>query len=417
MNDESLAHDAGSFMNAAAATPATTPALPLDGLLVLDFSQFLAGPSCALRLADLGADVIKIERPQGGDLCRQLSIANQFLDGDSVLFHIINRNKRSFAADLKQPDDLARVKALVARADVLIHNFRPGVMERIGLGADVAFAINPRLVYATVSGYGETGPWRDKPGQDLLVQSLSGMAWLSGDADQGPVPAGVSVADIMTGAHLVQGVLAALLRRGVTGRGGRVDVSLMESILDLQFEQLTTFMQGNGDPPKRAGVNNASVYGAAPYGVYATADGYLALAMASIPVLTRLLDCPALARYDDPSQWFAARDEIKAILRDHLLHRPTAEWLSVLEPADIWCAPVQDYRALMQHEGFQALAMTQRVETARGHALTTTRCPIRIDGQVLRSSRAAPALGEHTAQIDAEHHLRGAQPITPETMP
>jgi crotonobetainyl-CoA:carnitine CoA-transferase CaiB-like acyl-CoA transferase len=395
---------------------ANSIALPLAGLLVLDFSQFLAGPACALRLADLGADVIKVERPQGGDLCRQLSIANQFLAEDSVLFHIINRNKRSFTADLKQPDDLARVKALVTRADVLIHNFRPGVMDRIGLGADVAMALNPRLVYATVSGYGEVGPWRDKPGQDLLVQSLSGMAWLSGDAAQGPVPAGVSVADVMTGAHLVQGVLAALLRRGVTGRGGRVEVSLMESILDLQFEQLTTFMNGDGNPPQRAAVNNASVYGAAPYGIYATADGHLAIAMASIPLLARLLDCPALGAHADPARWFADRDEIKAILREHLALRPTAEWLAVLEPADIWCAPVQDYRELMRHDGFQALGMTQRIETTAGHTLQTTRCPIRIDGQVLRSSRAAPALGEHTVQIDADYDLGSAQPTTPETM-
>jgi crotonobetainyl-CoA:carnitine CoA-transferase CaiB-like acyl-CoA transferase len=399
-------------MNLSDALPGSAGTLPLAGLLVLDFSQFLAGPSCALRMADLGADVIKVERPQGGDLCRQLSIANQFLDGDSVLFHIINRNKRSFTADLKQPGDLARVKALVAQADVLIHNFRPGVMARIGLDVDVVAALNPRLVYATVSGYGETGPWRDKPGQDLLVQSLSGLAWLSGDADQGPVPAGVSVADILTGAHLVQGILAALLRRGVTGRGGRVEVSLMESILDLQFEQLTTFMNGDGTTPKRAAVNNASVYGAAPYGVYATADGFLAIAMAPVPVLARLLDCPALAGFDDPARWFADRDAIKAILRDHLATRDTAAWLAVLEPADIWCAPVQDYRQLVQHDGFKVLRMVQRIENGHGHTLQTTRCPIRIDGHLLTSPRAAPALGEHTAQIDAAYALTEASTET-----
>ncbi|RFU48438.1 CaiB/BaiF CoA-transferase family protein [Paraburkholderia sp. DHOC27] len=399
-DDETVFASRSATESATQATPHAEP-LPLEGLRVLDFSQFLAGPSCALRLADLGADVVKIERPQGGDLCRQLYVADQALDGDSVLFHTINRNKRSFAADLKQPADLERVKALVARADVLIHNFRPGVMERLGLGYEVVRDLNARLVYATVTGYGELGPWRDKPGQDLLAQSLSGLTWLSGDATQGPVPVGVSIADIVTGAHLVQGVLAALLRRGVTGRGGRVEVSLMESILDLQFEQITTFLCGDGSVPRRASVNNASVYGAAPYGLYATADGYLALAMAPIPRLAQLLDCAPLAAFDDASQWFARRDEIKAILRDHLATQATAHWLARLEPADIWCAPVQDYATLTAHGGFAALDMTQAITNSAGHSLTTLRCPIRIDGVVLKSPRAAPALGEHTAQVAA----------------
>ena len=154
---------------------------PLKGLLVLDFSQFLAGPSCALRLADLGAEVIKIERPQGGDLSRSLYLADQAFAGDSALFHTINRNKKSFAADLKSATDLARVKALIQRADVMVHNFRPGVMDRLGLGFETVSTLNPRLVYAGITGYGTKGPWRDKPGQDLLVQALSGLAWLSGD--------------------------------------------------------------------------------------------------------------------------------------------------------------------------------------------------------------------------------------------
>ena len=261
---------------------------PLKGLLVLDFSQFLAGPSCSLRLADLGADVIKIERPDGGDLCRKLTLADQRIGDDSLLFHAINRNKRSFAADLKDEEDLSRVKSLVSRADVLIQNFRPGVMERLGLSYDVVRELNSRIVYATVTGYGQEGPWRDKPGQDFLAQSLSGLPWLNGDAGQAPVPVGVSIADLFAGAHLVQGILAALLRRGETGRGGKVEVSLLESVLDLQFEQLTTFLQGDGRPPARSSVNHGGVYSGAPYGIYATQDGYLALAMAPIGELGRI---------------------------------------------------------------------------------------------------------------------------------
>jgi CoA:oxalate CoA-transferase len=408
--EEETSARSGDAAHLAAQPCGRVHSLPLEGLRVLDFSQFLAGPSCALRLADLGADVVKIERPLGGDLCRQLYVADQALDGDSVLFHTINRNKRSFAADLKQPADLERVKALVARADVLVHNFRPGVMERLGLGFAAVRDLNPRLVYATVTGYGELGPWRDKPGQDLLAQSLSGLTWLSGDASQGPVPVGVSIADIVTGAHLVQGVLAALLRRSVTGRGGRVEVSLMESILDLQFEQITTFLCGDRSLPRRSSVNNASVYGAAPYGIYATADGYLALAMAPVGQLARLLDCAPLASFDEPIQWFARRDEIKAVLRDHLATRATAYWLALLEPADIWCAPVQDYATLTTHGGFTALDMTQSITNSAGHSVTTLRCPIRIDGAVLKSPRAAPALGEHTAQVAAAWQIDAVQP-------
>jgi crotonobetainyl-CoA:carnitine CoA-transferase CaiB-like acyl-CoA transferase len=198
---------------------------PLAGLTVLDFSQFLAGPSSAMRLADLGARVIKVERPGAGELGRHLYISNLELDGDSTLFHSINRNKESFAADLKNPDDLAKVKRLIARADVLIQNFRPGVIERIGLGYEAVRELNPRLVYAAVTGYGSTGPWKEKPGQDLLVQSLSGITWLSGDANQGPVPFGLAIADMLAGAHLTQGILACLVRRGVTGRGGLVEAS------------------------------------------------------------------------------------------------------------------------------------------------------------------------------------------------
>ena len=159
---------------------------PLDGLLILDFSQFLAGPSAGLRLADLGARVIKVERPDGGDLCRQLYKSEFELDGDSTLFHSINRNKESMAANLKDPKDLAAVKVLIKKADVMIQNFRPGVIERLGLDYETVRALNPRLIYGQITGYGQVGPWRDKPGQDLLAQSLSGLPWLNGNADQPP---------------------------------------------------------------------------------------------------------------------------------------------------------------------------------------------------------------------------------------
>ncbi len=380
-------------------------ARPLDGLLVLDFSQFLAGPSCALRLADLGARVIKIERPDGGEAGRQLAIANLFLDGDSVLFHTINRNKESFAANLKDPADHARVQALIARADVLIQNFRPGVFERLGFGYPALAARNPRLVYATVTGYGAHGPWRDLPGQDLLAQARSGLPFLNGDAGQPPLPFGLAVADLVAGAHLAQGILACLVRRGVSGRGGLVEVSLLEAALDLQFEVFTTYLNDGGRLPQRSAVNNAHAYLAAPYGIYATADGYLALAMGSVPRLGELLGCAALAAYTEPARWFDERDAIKATLAAHLVTQPTAHWLAKLTPADYWCAEVLDWNALVAHPAFAALEMVQQVTRGEGVRLATTRCPIRIDGQVLTAPRGAPRVGEHTATIAAEFGL------------
>ena len=369
---------------------------PLKGLTVLDFGQFLAGPSCALRLADLGADVIKVERRQGGDLCRQLYVADQAFGADSLLFHSINRNKRSLAVDLKDPDDLALVKRLIAIADVLIHTFRPGVIERIGLGYDTVRALNPRLVYGVVSGYGDVGPWRDKPGQDLLVQARSGMAWLSGNADQGPVPVGLSVTDLTAGAHLVQGILAALLRRATTGTGALVEVSLMASALDLQFEQMTSYLNGPQEQPVRSAVNNANIHATAPYGVYRTADGHIAIAMTPIARLHVLLDCDALAPYADPSTAYRDRDAIKRILRDLLVTRPSRHWL---EPEGIWCGEVLTWPELEKTEAFAALDAVQQVIGTDGASMHTTRCPIRIDGRVLKSTAGAPALGADSDDI------------------
>jgi len=380
---------------------APTDGLPLAGLTILDFSQFLAGPSCALRLADLGARVIKVERRDGGDASRQLALAGMMFDRSSALFHAINRGKESYAADLKDAADLAAVKRLIERADVLIHNFRPGIMERLGLGWDAVRALNPRLIYAGVSGYGPDGPWRDRPGQDLLVQSLSGMAWLSGNAGDPPVPAGLSITDMMAGAQLCQGILALLVRRGVNGRGGRVDVSLMEAAIDLQFEHLSVHLNRAEPMPARGAVANGNVYLAAPYGIYAAADGYLALAMAPVDQLGELLDLPELADFPADT-WYSERDAIKALLRDHLATQPAAEWLAILEPAGIWCAPVLDWPALTEQPAFAALAATQPITAPDGAGMITTRCPIRIDGAILRSPRAAPRLGADQRHIDKE---------------
>lgn len=372
---------------------------PLEDILVVDFSQFLSGPSAGLRLADLGARVIKVERRGTGDICRQLYISDLVMNGDSSVFHAINRNKESFVADLKQADDREHVLELLRRADVLIHNFRPGVMHRLKLDYELVKSLNPGIVYAEITGYGSEGVWKDKPGQDLLVQSLSGLSWLSGSKEDMPVPMGIAVADILTGAHLVQGILACLVRRGVNGEGGLVQASMLESVVDFQFETITTWYQDGGQPARRSRNNSAHAYLGAPYGIYQTSDGFLALAMASIPLLGKLIACPELEQYNDPATWFDERDEIKDILSAHLRGGTTARWLKVLEPADIWCADVFTWDKLMSHEGFRAIDMVQEVSMSDGFTYKTTRCPILIDGEPLLSGRGAPKLGEHTEGI------------------
>ncbi len=382
---------------------------PLEGVLVLDFSQFLAGPVAAMRLADLGARVIKIERPVTGDIGRTLAFAGRSADGDTISFHAMNRNKEGMTADLKDPDDLRRVRELVARADVLIQNFRPGVMERIGLDWESVRALNPRLVYASATGYGEDGPWRDRPGQDLLAQSLSGLPWLSGSHDDPPVPVGLSIADHLTSCHLAEGVTALLYRRERTGAGGLVQTSLLEAMLDLQFELLSTRLNDAEVTVRRGGRYSAHAFLSAPYGTYPTADGYLAIAMNPVDRLGELLGLAELAALTDPQTWWDEQERIENILAAHLATRTTDEWLAVLDAADVWCAPVLTLDDLVEHEGFRAARMTQSIVrpaevTADGRELrlATTRSPIRVDGRVLTSERPAPKLGEHNDAIRAE---------------
>jgi crotonobetainyl-CoA:carnitine CoA-transferase CaiB-like acyl-CoA transferase len=246
--------------------------LPLKGLVVLEFSQYLSGPSAGLRLADLGARVIKIERPDGGDAGRKLSIKNLWVDDNSLLFHTINRNKESFTANLKDKEDLEVVKKIISKADVLIHNFRPGVMEKRGLDYAKVQQINPRIIYGEISGYGKEGPWKNKPGQDLLLQAMTGLTYTTGNGSSDPVPFGIAVTDILCGAQLVQGILAALIRRQKKGVGAFIEISLMESLLDFQFELLTTYYT-NRQQPQRSNVQNGHPLLSAPYGIYATADG------------------------------------------------------------------------------------------------------------------------------------------------
>ena len=378
---------------------------PLEGLTVLEFSQFLSGPYAGLRLSDLGARVIKIERPEVGDLCRTLYISDTDLEGDSTLFHAINRNKESFSANLKDPKDLELVKKLIAKADIITQNFRPGVIEKIGLDYESVKKINPQIVYGSISGYGSDGPWKDLPGQDLLAQSRTGLVWLNGNGGEAPTPMGLAVADMLAGHSLVEGILAGVIKRFRTNIGCHIETSLVEALLDFQFEVLTTYFNDGNRKPVRSKYNNAHAYLSAPYGIYKTKDSYIAIAMTPLPKLGELLDLEFLKSLHDQKIWFTERDEIKKKIGDWVVNQSTQEILNILEPADIWCAEVLDWENMLKHEGFKILDMTQRIKSLDGLDIKTLRCPIRVDGEIYKSDLAAPKVGQDNEKIIKEMEL------------
>ena len=378
---------------------------PLEGLTVLEFSQFLSGPYAGLRLSDLGARVIKIERPEVGDLCRTLYISDTDLEGDSTLFHAINRNKESFSANLKDPKDLELVKKLIAKADIITQNFRPGVIEKIGLDYESVKKINPQIVYGSISGYGSDGPWKDLPGQDLLAQSRTGLVWLNGNGGEAPTPMGLAVADMLAGHSLVEGILAGVIKRFKTNQGCHIETSLVEALLDFQFEVLTTYFNDGNRKPVRSKYNNAHAYLSATYGIYKTKDGYVAIAMTPLPKLGELLDLEFLKNLHDQKLWFTERDEIKKKIGDWVVNQSTQEILKILEPADIWCAEVLDWENMLKHEGFKKLDMTQRIKSLDGLDIKTLRCPIRVDGEIFKSDLAAPKVGQDNEKIIKEMDL------------
>ena len=378
---------------------------PLQGLLVLDFSQFLSGSLATLRLADMGARVIKIERPGSGDLGRTIYLSDTDIHGENTLFHAINRNKESYAADLKNPDHQKKLRQLLSRADVMVQNFRPGVIERLGFGYGDVSRINDRIVYGIVSGYGNAEVWRNRPGQDLLAQARSGIMWLSGNEGDPPTPMALAIADMLAGHALCEGILACLVRRGVTGTGGLVETSLIEALLDFQFEVLTTHLNDGRRPPCRSAYRNAHAYLAAPYGVYDTADGYLAIAMANLRTLGKLLELPRVEKISDPGDCFRNRDGIKQTIARRLKEKSTEHWLEILNAADIWCAEVLDWPKLLAGEAFRQLDMVQILRDEANVEILTTRLPFRLDGNVLKNERLAPKVGQHNAIIEEEFGL------------
>ncbi|GIX48318.1 MAG: CoA transferase [Candidatus Tectimicrobiota bacterium] len=332
----------------AQATP-PPPLQVLAGVRVLSFTQFLLGPSGVQYLADLGAEVIKIEPPGGRLWERHWSGCDLFLNGMSVFFLCAHRNQRSLTLDLKHPEGQEIARRLVAQADVLVQNFRPGVMQRLGLDYDAVRPLNPRLIYVSASGYGMQGPYRDRPGQDLLLQALSGLASISGRAGQPPTPVGTPVVDQHGATLLALGVLAGLLERQRTGRGLHIEVSMLRAALNLQYELLSYLL--NGAQMRKSPTSLASMFHPAPYGVYATKDGYLVLSMTPLPQLQAALNLPELEPYARVPYNFADREAIARLLEPVLRTRTTAEWLEVLLPQGVWAAPVLAPRRDLRRSG------------------------------------------------------------------
>lgn len=369
----------------------------LNGVKILSFNHYLAGPLAAQTLGDLGADVIAIE-PIEGAFQRNWAVANHFVAGDSVNHLATGRNKRSLAVDLKHPDGIAAVKRLVATADVVMENFRPGTMAKLGLGYEVLKEINPGLIYAAATGFGSDGPYKDRPGQDLLLQALSGLAMRTGRADGQPTAVGAVIVDQHAASLYAMSILAALFARTKTGKGQLVEVNLYQAAIDLQVEPLTAWLNGAPSPTSRAPSGIAAWFSPGPYGIHATADGHMAISMASPKALADALDSDDLKQFGEADS-FARREEITQVVAERLKQKPTAEWLPVLEAARIWHAPVQDYCDLQADPQLKHLGVFQTADGARGTPITMVMHPARYDGQSPDIRLVPQPLGAQTRDV------------------
>lgn len=372
----------------------------LSGVKILSFNHFLAGPLAAQTLADLGADVIAVE-PMEGAFQRNWAVANRFVEGDSVNHLATGRNKRSLAVDLKNPEGVAAVKKLAETADVVMENFRPGTMEKLGLGYETLKAINPGLIYAVATGFGADGPYRNRPGQDLLLQAMSGLAARTGRADGAPTPVGAVIVDQHAASLYAMAILAALFAKAKTGEGRLVEVNLYQAAIDLQVEPLTAWLNGASSQTSRGPAGIASWFSPGPYGIHATADGYLAVSMASPRALGLALGLTALEAFTDADS-FARREEITLTVAERLKEKTTAEWLPLLEAGKIWHAPVQDYEDLQADPQLIHMGAFKTVEGAYGAPVTMVMHPARYDGRSPDIRLVPQQLGAQTREVLAE---------------
>ena len=370
---------------------------PLSHIRVLDFTALLQGPMATQILGDLGAEIIKFERDKG-EWMRHWGPTDSRTHGEIDAFLAFNRNKKSVAVNLKDPDTVSRILELGETADVVVENFRPGVMDKFGLGYEDFREVNPGIVYTSSSGYGRTGPYSKRPGQDILLQALSGLTYLTGRNQDPPMACGIGISDEFTALHIVIGILAALEHKQQTGEGQRVELNLFSCTVAAQQQEITIHLNQE-ETLSRPERNIGHVGATGPFGLYETKDGNIALAMFPCPELGKILDVEWLEEFDTNEKMFAERNRIHELLSDHFISDTTEHWLELLLENGVWCAPVQSYEQLEQDPQLEHLDMFWDVPVGEEEAIfKTVGSPFTFSSTPPNLRRGVPRVGQHTAE-------------------
>ncbi|MGN6766203.1 MAG: CaiB/BaiF CoA transferase family protein [Rhizobiaceae bacterium] len=369
----------------------------LSGIRVLDCSIAMAGPFAAQRLGDLGADVVKVE-PVTGEWQRHVAAGGARGNRVNVSFLSLNRNKRSLAVDLKSEEGKKVLLDLVKTADVFLQNYRPGVAKRLGVDYETLSRINPKLVYISMSGYGESGPYVNRPGQDLILQAMSGAMLSAGRTGEAPTPAGQYLVDAVTAYTAFEGALAALFHRERTGEGQLVEVNMLDAITTIQMQELSVFTVG-GKKQERSAEPHAHVFIRSPYGAFATSDGYIVLSFPSLRKLGEIIGEDSFLDMDDEVDSWTRRDEIFAKTRDKLMAKTSAEWLKLFEEAGIWAGPVYGYADLVSDPQIAHNGTFVEYEHPTEGRVKTPGFPIKFSKTPSMVERGAPLAGQHTREV------------------
>jgi crotonobetainyl-CoA:carnitine CoA-transferase CaiB-like acyl-CoA transferase len=374
----------------------------LSDVTILDFSHLLQGPFATQLLADMGANVIKVERPGQGDLFRTLTFNNKWVGGkESPNFLAWNRNKRSLAIDLKAPDAREILYEIGRKADVVVQNFRPGVLAKLGFGYEDFKAINPRIIYCSGSGYGDSGPYVERPGQDMLIQGLTGIAAATGRADGPPVPVGSGFSDQIGAMNMVYGILTSLYWRERSGRGQEVKVDLLSGMLAHQGQEMLMAMNFNEDFKRpNSGIGHPGMD--APFGVYPTSDGWVTIAMSPYKKLVGVLGDDSLLAYDHPKTLFDQRDEIWGKLSVLTRKWTTHDLLEALLAVDIWCGEVKTHLQAADDVQVRHMNMITSYEHPTAGTVKVVAPATKLSETPATIDRPAPLVGEHTRAILSE---------------
>ncbi|SMY09752.1 CaiB/BaiF CoA transferase family protein [Flavimaricola marinus] len=382
----------------------------LEGIKVLDFSHLLQGPFATQLLGDMGADIVKIERAGTGDMFRGMTFFNKWVGGsESPSFLSWNRNKRSIALNLKSPRVREIIMEMAKDADVVVQNFRPGVMEKLGYGYEDFRAVNERIIYCSGSGYGESGPYVSRPGQDMLIQGLTGVAAATGRADQPPVPLGAGMPDQLGAMNMVYAILSAIIWRHKSGKGQKIEVNLMAGMMAHLNQEYVSVLNLDQDFERpNSGIGHPGAE--APFGIYATKDGrYVSIAMSPFGHLMRTLGAEELLRYDSRDQLYSKRDEIWEEVNKVTLTFDCDPLLEILLEADVWTAEVKDFRSATQDPQVVHLGLMTSYEHPIAGTVKCVGPAVRMSETPAEISRPAPMIGQHGQDILAEHGIDAAE--------